>query len=784
MLTMSHPVLVEIHKTRYRDSFGRKGVGLNWLSRNRFRIPQTQVLTYSASRMMAVDAEKGLADILQLLATQIDLQKTYAVRSSANLEDGDGFSFAGQFATVTNVRGLQAIGDAIQRVLASKDSPAIQTYRDKLEDEKQELQMAALVQEMITPVLSGVAFSKNPTTGLDEVVIEAVLGAGEALVQEGVTPQRWIYRWGHFLSQPENEQEFNPVIENVAQETRRIASKYGSPVDLEWVFDGEQVYWLQLRPVTALNDIPLYSNRISREVLPGIIKPLIASINIPLVNTAWVRLFDSLLGPTGLQPQDLTRLFHYRAYFNMAAVGKIFEILGFPRESLEMLLGFENSSGRPTFRPSLRTFRHIPRLLRFMAQAWNYDRRVKPELDTIATKVRELQLEEIRSLRQQELLERIDQLYQFNLSVAYQNILIPILMSIFNAILKMQLKRLKVEFTDFDLTAGLEELREYNPNPFLDEMKNVFERYPLSVQDQISKASYEQIEQIPGIDEFRLAITRFIQKFGHLSESGNDFSKTPWREDPYIVLRMAIQHIPIARAEQKLIWATLPASRFARLRLKPFYMRSRSLRFQREQISSLYTASYGWFRVYFSALARLFHTQGVLQTEQDIYYLTWQEIRALAADPDKTQGFQELILERKEEIAASSDVSLPEIIYGDNAPPLALMKNDMNRLTGIPTSPGYFQGILKVVRSTDGIEKIQPGHVLAIPYSDVAWTPLFAKAGAVIAEAGGMLSHSSIVAREFGIPCVVSVNGACDLPEDCEVMVDGYQGTIQVVRQA
>ena len=64
----------------------------------------------------------------------------------------------------------------------------------------------------------------------------------------------------------------------------------------------------------------------------------------------------------------------------------------------------------------------------------------------------------------------------------------------------------------------------------------------------------------------------------------------------------------------------------------------------------------------------------------------------------------------------------------------------------------------------------------------MAWTPLFAKAGAVIAEAGGILSHSSIVAREYGIPCVVSVNGACNVPEDSEVIVDGYQGTILIVR--
>ncbi len=76
--------------------------------------------------------------------------------------------------------------------------------------------------------------------------------------------------------------------------------------------------------------------------------------------------------------------------------------------------------------------------------------------------------------------------------------------------------------------------------------------------------------------------------------------------------------------------------------------------------------------------------------------------------------------------------------------------------------------------------RVEQGDVLTIPYSDVGWTPLFAKAGAVIAESGGMLSHSSIVAREYGIPCVVSVAGATRLEDGAMVTVDGYRGEVVV----
>jgi pyruvate,water dikinase len=70
---------------------------------------------------------------------------------------------------------------------------------------------------------------------------------------------------------------------------------------------------------------------------------------------------------------------------------------------------------------------------------------------------------------------------------------------------------------------------------------------------------------------------------------------------------------------------------------------------------------------------------------------------------------------------------------------------------------------------------------LIVSHSDVAWTALFSKAGAVVSEAGGLLSHSSIVAREYNIPCVVGVTGATNLAEGTMIAVDGYTGSVHVL---
>ena len=777
---MDQSFLFDISDARQVDGFGKKGAGLHWLAKHRLLIPNTLVLSYPVGEMVKDDSQAGLEQLSSVLKERIQPASLYAVRSSSNLEDDKELSFAGQFLSRTNVQGLDAVLDAVRDVLYSSRSETLQPYMQKLGESGKQLKMAVLVQNMITPQISGVAFSKNPITGLDEVVIEAVHGLGEALMQDGITPARWIYRWGQFTAKPESDADFEPVIREIAKEARRIQKLYGSPVDLEWAYDGTKVYWLQIRPITALTNVPLYSNRISREVLPGVIKPLIASVNIPLVNTAWIRLFDSLMGPTHLKPEDLTTLFHYRAYFNMGSVGTIFEILGFPREGLEMLLGFKRESKRPPFSPSLTTFRHIPRILAFAALAWTYDRSVKAELAGFETHIQKTQTEDIKTLSSQELLAKIDKHFKFNTLVAYQNIVIPILMNIYNAILKSQLKRAGIEFVDFNLTEGLPQVEDYDPNHHLDEIHNRFSELPQAVQGKIRSLSYDELKSIPEVDSFIQMVDDFIKRFGHLSESGNDFSKTPWREEPEKVIRMALGHAVSARDRKKATWETLKASTFVRMRMRPIYRRARAFRLLRERISSMYTSSYGWFRMYFNELAERFTKDGFLDALDDIYYLTWQEIHALVEGTGNVLELKKKIQVHKDNIERSRDVVLPEIIYGNAAPPLDLLKGDAKKLTGIPTSSGYYQGRVKVVRSTEDFHRVEKGDVIVIPFSDVAWTPLFAKAGAVVAESGGILSHSSIVAREYGIPCVVSVNGACNLPEGYEVIVDGYQGAVHI----
>ena len=169
--------------------------------------------------------------------------------------------------------------------------------------------------------------------------------------------------------------------------------------------------------------------------------------------------------------------------------------------------------------------------------------------------------------------------------------------------------------------------------------------------------------------------------------------------------------------------------------------------------------------------------RGILGEPDDIMYLTFDEVRGAVGGELLADEAQRIVSDHKVELERVADLEMPEVIYGEHFIPAAANSPD-GLLKGVPTSRGHYRGTVCVVNGIADFEKVDDGDVLVIPFSDVGWTPLFAKAGAVIAESGGMLSHSSIVAREYGIPCVVSVNGAMRLDDGATVTVDGYRGEI------
>lgn len=201
----------------------------------------------------------------------------------------------------------------------------------------------------------------------------------------------------------------------------------------------------------------------------------------------------------------------------------------------------------------------------------------------------------------------------------------------------------------------------------------------------------------------------------------------------------------------------------------------------RQTVTNLYSYGYGLFRLFFLRISNIFIEKELIKERDDIFYLTFKEVQELIENVQIANNLRKKITKRKIEMINYKDFRLPEIIYDDYLPKPINNEKITKEMVGIPTSKGYYIGPVKVVKGIKDMDKIKKGDIIAIPYSDVSWTPLFSKAKAVISESGGILSHCSIVAREYKIPAIVSVDGATLLKDNMLIAVDAFKGKVSVL---
>lgn len=221
-----------------------------------------------------------------------------AVRSSATAEDLPSASFAGQQASFLNVKGAKNVVQAVLDCWASLFTARAIYYRTKQGFDHNKVLIAAVVQKMVNSSKSGIMFTVNPATNVEnEIVIEAVLGLGEAIVSGSVTPDLYIInketmklthheiknqKWGYFRDvetganykktlAPEdgNTQKLNDKdIQEYARLGKKIEAHYGRPQDIEWAMEGKTHYIVQARAVTTFKPKKIVKEETS-SILPS-----------------------------------------------------------------------------------------------------------------------------------------------------------------------------------------------------------------------------------------------------------------------------------------------------------------------------------------------------------------------------------------------------------------------------------------------------------------------------------------------------------------------------------
>lgn len=292
-------MIVHPHQTEHHNLLGGKAKALAELSGTGFNIPPWFAVTGD---------DTSLRDEITRCARGLGANR-FAVRSSARGEDGADHSFAGQYDTFLHVEFPQ-LHEKIRQVRQSNRSDRLDTYQSS-----KKIQLAhrpaAIVQAMLNPEVSGVAFSADPVTGKrDHAIVSALWGVGSALVSGEADADTWtVGTDGHIIKRnitsktkqhtrspgtaegvapadvPSHMQD-TPCLDDaqvaaISNMARECANHFGCPQDIEWAIEGGTLYLLQSRPITTLTHTPdpdapltVWDNSNIAESYSGITSPM------------------------------------------------------------------------------------------------------------------------------------------------------------------------------------------------------------------------------------------------------------------------------------------------------------------------------------------------------------------------------------------------------------------------------------------------------------------------------------------------------------------------------
>ncbi len=743
------------------------------------------------------------------------------VRSSARGEDTETATAAGQYLSVLEVGSKLQLQQAIIDCLASYHRPGAVRYRldrslkspnsatnsgtNSDPNSDTDLGMAVLIQKQIAGVFSGVAFSRDPLAG-EGVAIEALPGKATGVVSGQFTPERYqvfvsnldleaSVDWhlpedlnlsvinldqnlGQNLSGSNSGEKTltssrkssgdvpERLIQQVAYLVRKIEATYhGIPQDVEWTYDGHQLWVLQSRPITTL--LPIWTRKIAAEVIPGAIRPLTWSINRPLTCGVWGEIFSIVLGDKA-KDMDFTAtatLHNAHAYFNATLLGDIFLRMGLPPESLEFL-----TRGAKFSKPPLSsTLQSLPGLLRLgqrelqLAKDFERDDRqyFTPILQELAGDI---------SQEPEEILARINQILAALKKATYYSIFSPLSFAIRQGLFKVPEGELDNSSTpeigavrslaiiaDRARTQLPPEVLQLNP----EELFNYLAANPL--ENPVGQEVLAQFQQ-------------WLQTYGYLSEVGTDISIATWQESSQ-PLQVMFQQFLQTPTQQSLTIPKSPSWKYKQVQ-KRLHLKGK--------VTTIYSQLLAQLRYQFLHLEKLWIARELITTTGDIFYLEFSEIQELITNPNSALKSQisQLITQRKIQFQADQALdNIPSLVFGNN-PPLTSIDTPIQGkfLQGIAASPGIKVGKIKILRRLTEAKGIDKDTILVVPYTDSGWSIALSRAGGIIAEVGGRLSHGAIIAREYQIPAVMDVNQAMKLLRDGQqVRIDGTRGIVETV---
>jgi pyruvate,water dikinase len=786
---------------------GGKASALSRLIEAGFEVPDFFVVIGEAGAPDLVEAVRGIG------------AGPYAVRSSAVAEDGAADSHAGQFDTILDV-DEEGLASAIARVAASGSGEGVAAYRLQ-RGILDETPPAVIVQRMVAAETAGVAFSADPVSGRrDLVVVSAVRGLGDRLVAGEVDGTTWfVSRDGDVVSRSGDDDGAlsAEAVAQVASLVRSVEAWAGAPQDIEWAFGPDGLKLLQARPITSpLRDAPVedgglsvFDNSNIVESYPGVVSPLTFSF----ASYAYARVYTSFLTMLGVERDRLARdgtvldnmlsRIDGRVYYNLGNWYRALAMLpgySLNSEYMETMMGVSSplpqemaqrirkeASASSKAREWLRLARTAAGLVKEAVSLGSTARDFRDRLDRALSATAP---------------DRLSRMSATELAAEYRRIEADLLdrwdapiVNDFLCMIAFGASRRMMERWGGD--AGLEAHNEI----LIGQGDIVSARPPFLIREMgmVVASDAESRAALESGDRLRVAasavgphVASYVAEFGDRCTEELKLESVTLDEDPSPLFAavLASSRDPIRsfrpEAHPFADLSEVLGGRMRALVATPLLKWTMRRVRDRENLRYERTRIFGRARRLFLAIGRRLHSLGLLDDPRDVFLLTVDEVLGSIEGFGTSADLMGLADVRRREMEAALAmpdpperivVRGPSIGASGRAPEKAVVDDALERkATGC--SAGDVTAVARVIRDPRG-QSLGAGEILVARHTDPGWIALFANAAAIVVERGSLLSHSAIVARELGIPCVVGMSGATDWIRDGEtVRVDGSRGIV------
>ncbi len=773
-------------------------------------------------------AEQQLKDILHQL--QASGYVSVAIRSSANKEDSLGHSFAGQFESYLNIRHVDDAVVAIKKCWASLYGEKVLAYCRNKHLPHADIKLSVIIQGMVDSASSGVVFTANPLTGKDtQMVIEAVKGLGEALVQGSVMPDMYASDWyqnkieikrsgeqhqylqyanlGSGLEWKQLQAE-EPVLNEsqisaLTSECLKVQAYYGQPLDIEWAFANGNFFILQARPLTSIQ-FDTENDWTNADLKDGGIS---SSITTPMMYSLYEFIFESTMPayfkelhifPKKPFKKWFSSWFGY-SYWNMEAAKEgAKQIPGFIERNFDRSLGIEpdyEGKGHVTrFTPAsiLRGIRILLATNNSIRQRESVCRQTIVNIDVY---FKELDAMEQQQMDTGALLKQFDDMVR-NKYLLMEGMYFYTIYDNSNAATFCQEavdklnKKSSKKIQYLNLVAGLSNLSHLRPSYELWELsrklrkdQNAVTYYTQHTVDDISRQVLSDLD-FP----FKAEVWQFIQKYAHHSLRELDLTVPNWDEDPAqaidmlkAFLKMEDDMSPLEHNKKQVDIFHKELSGIKNKGLHKKVETHRQLLWWREEMRDHSSRFYARLRKILLLIGQRLQAEGKFSQADDVFFLEFGQLLKM-----ETFNYKDIIKKNRMFHQSFRHFNKPNEILRKQGGSINKQELDVNGLYhGIAGSGGIISGRAVNIESIYEADSINEGDILVTKFTDPAWTPYFSRIAGLVTETGGMLSHGAVVSREYGNPAVLAVKQACAIIRSGDIIeVDGYAGTVKMIKKA